>query len=53
MKQTKEFAAVAHAKAKIDFCMMQTVGEHGVNTRPMSNNGEVKYNGKNSLPHRI
>ena len=33
--------------AKIDFCMMQTVGEDGVNTRPMSNNGEVQYDGDN------
>ncbi len=47
MKKTEEFAAVADAMAKIDFCMMQTVGEHGVNTRPMSNNGEVRYDGDN------
>ncbi len=47
MKQTTEFAAVADAMAKMDFCMMQTVGEHGVNTRPMSNNGEVRYDGTN------
>ncbi len=47
MKKTKEFAAVAEAMAKIDFCMMQTVGDHGINTRPMSNNGEVEYDGDN------
>lgn len=47
MKKTKEFAAVAEAMRKIDFCMMQTVGEHGINTRPMSNNGEVEYDGDN------
>ena len=47
MKQTPEFAAVADAMATIDFCMVQTVGEHGVNTRPMSNNGEVQYDGDN------
>ncbi len=47
MKKTKEFNAVADAMAKIDFCMMQTVGEHGINTRPMSNNGEVQYDGDN------
>lgn len=47
MKKTKEFGKVAKAMAKIDFCMMQTVGEHGVNTRPMSNNGEVEYDGDN------
>jgi len=47
VKQTPEFAAVADAMATIDFCMVQTVGEHGVNTRPMSNNGEVQYDGDN------
>ena len=47
MKSTREFRAVADAMAKIDFCMMQTVGEHGVNCRPMSNNGEVQYDGDN------
>lgn len=47
MEKTKEFAAVAEAMAKIDFCMMQTVGEHGINTRPMSNNGDVQYDGDN------
>lgn len=47
MRKTDEFRAVADAMAKIDFCMMQTVGEHGVNTRPMSNNGEVQYDGDN------
>ena len=36
MKKTQEFAAVAEAMPKIDFCMMQTVGEHGINTWPMS-----------------
>jgi general stress protein 26 len=47
MKKTEDFSTVANAMAKIDFCMMQTVGEHGVNTRPMSNNGEVQYDGDN------
>lgn len=47
MKKTDAFTSVAEAMARIDFCMMQTVGEHGVNTRPMSNNGEVKYDGDN------
>jgi general stress protein 26 len=47
MRKTEDFAAVAEAMAKIDFCMMQTVGEHGINTRPMSNNGEVRYDGDN------
>ncbi len=47
MKDSNEFRSVADAMATIDFCMMQTVGEHGVNTRPMSNNGEVQYDGDN------
>lgn len=47
MKTTPEFRTVGDAMAAIDFCMMQTVGEHGVNTRPMSNNGEVQYDGDN------
>lgn len=47
MKNNKEFRSVGEAMAKIDICMMQTVGEHGVNTRPMSNNGEVEYDGDN------
>lgn len=47
MEKSKEFADVAKTMATIDVCMMQTVGEHGVNTRPMSNNGEVEYDGDN------
>lgn len=47
MEKTRDFAAVADAMARIDFCMMATVGEHGINTRPMSNNGEVRYDGDN------
>ncbi|KAA0970450.1 pyridoxamine 5'-phosphate oxidase [Aureimonas fodinaquatilis] len=31
---------------KIDFCMLNTVGGRGrINTRPMSNNGDVEYDG--------
>lgn len=47
MDKTDEFRAVAEAMGRIDFCMMQTVGEHAVNTRPMSNNGDVQYDGDN------
>lgn len=47
MKKTQEFADLASAMSKIDFCMMQTFGEHGISTRPMSNNGEVEYDGDN------
>lgn len=46
MKKDEQFFAVAKAMAKIDYCMMQTVGEHGINTRPMSNNSEVEYVGE-------
>ncbi len=45
MTNSEDFKAVAAAMATIDFCMMQTVGADGVNTRPMSNNGEVEYDG--------
>lgn len=45
MNDTEDFKAVAEAMAAIDFCMMQTVGADGVNTRPMSTNGEVEYDG--------
>ena len=45
MKKTGEFQAVAVAMARMDICMMETVGEHGVATRPMSNNGDVEYDG--------
>lgn len=47
MKRSQEFKDVAQAMGQIDFCMMQTVGQHGVSTRPMSNNGEVEYDGDN------
>ncbi len=47
MKNSEEFRTVSDAMRKIDFCMMQTVGTNGVNSRPMSNNGEVEYDGDN------
>lgn len=47
MKNTAAIRVVSDAMKTIDFCMMQTVGTHGVNTRPMSNNGEVAYDGDN------
>ncbi len=47
MKRSQEFKDVAKAMGQIDFCMMQTVGPQGVSTRPMSNNGEVEYDGDN------
>lgn len=45
MKNSPGFAAVADAMAKLDFCMMQTMDGDGVASRPMSNNGEVRYDG--------
>lgn len=47
MKRHAAFADIARAMSKIDFCMMHTVGPDGVATRPMSNNGEVEYDGDN------
>lgn len=47
MKNDTLLKEVATAMGRIDICMMQTVGEHGVSTRPMSNNGEVQYDGDN------
>ncbi|WP_313082716.1 pyridoxamine 5'-phosphate oxidase family protein [Pulveribacter sp.] len=47
MQRSQEFKDVAKTMGQIDFCMMQTVGPHGVSTRPMSNNGEVEYDGDN------
>lgn len=47
MQRSQEFKDIAKTMGQIDFCMMQTVGQHGVSTRPMSNNGEVEYDGDN------
>lgn len=47
MNSNKAFKDIAEAMSKIDICMMQTVGEHGLNSRPMSNNGTVEYDGDN------
>ena len=45
MARSDTFDSIAKAMAQIDFCMMQTVGPDGVATRPMSNNGDVEYDG--------
>lgn len=47
LEKTPKFAEVAAAMARIDFCMLQTFVAGGVNTRPMSNNGDVEYDGDN------
>lgn len=37
---------LAEKLGKIDFCMLNTVADNGrINTRPMSNNGDVEYDG--------
>ena len=46
MKKNEQLIALAKALAKIDFCMMQTVGERGISTRPMSKNSEAEYDGE-------
>ena len=45
MQKTDAFRTVAKAMATIDFCMMQTLASHGISSRPMSNNGDVEYDG--------
>lgn len=43
---TLNLAAVAKKMAKLDMCMMQTRDGRGtLHSRPMSNNGEVEYDG--------
>ena len=45
-RPTKELAAVARLLAKLDICMLTTHAEDGgLHGRPMSNNGEVEYDG--------
>ncbi|OJU71457.1 MAG: pyridoxamine 5'-phosphate oxidase [Rhizobiales bacterium 63-7] len=38
-------ADIAHKLKKIDFCTMSTLGGSGISNRPMSNNGDVDYDG--------
>ena len=43
---TLTLPGLAHKMKKIDFCMMQTKSEFGaIAGRPMSNNGDVDYDG--------
>lgn len=42
----EDLKEVAEKMKKIDFCLMTTAGEKGkFNSRPMSNNGEVEFDG--------
>lgn len=44
--ETLNLSAVAKKMAKLDICMMQTRDGRGtLHSRPMSNNGEVEYDG--------
>lgn len=45
MRKTEGFRQIASAMAKMDVCMMQTFKGNGINSRPMSNNGDVEYDG--------
>ncbi len=48
MQSTKDaqLKKVAEAMRDMDFCMMTTVSSHGTfSSRPMSNNGEVEFDG--------
>ena len=47
MRKTEGFLKIAKAMANMDVCMMQTFKGNGINTRPMSNNGDVEYDGDN------
>ena len=49
-RPTNELAAVAALLAKLDICMMTTrASDGGLHGRPMSNNGEVEYDGDSSF----
>lgn len=41
----KDIARIARLMRKLDFCMLTTAGEDGLRSRPMSNNGEVEFDG--------
>lgn len=44
-KQSAEIKKVAKLMRNLDFCMMTTQSEEGMRARPMSNNGEVEFDG--------
>src|SRR5688572_15887825 len=44
---TRKLSLIAQKMKDLDICMMSTNGPRGVvNSRPMSNNRDVKYNGE-------
>ena len=47
LSKTDGLKEVAKKMRNLDLCMMTTIGEKGMTaSRPMSNNGDVKYDGK-------
>jgi general stress protein 26 len=40
-----DLRAVAQRMRDLDICMLSTTGDGGIETRPMSNNGQVEYDG--------
>ncbi len=45
MSTTMSMAELSKKLGKIDFCMFNTKGSDAIITRPMSNNGDVEYDG--------
>ena len=41
----RDLAAIAQRMRELDICMLSTTRADGVATRPMSNNGQVEYDG--------
>ncbi len=47
MAKKPSLKSIAKLMSKLDLCMMTTITPRGLTaSRPMSNNGDVKYNGK-------
>ena len=44
-KKSAEIKKVATIMKKLDFCLMTTRSADGMRARPMSNNGEVEFDG--------
>lgn len=44
-ERSREIRKVAEMMKDLDFCMMTTRSEGGLRARPMSNNGEVEFDG--------
>ena len=44
-KRTKDVEKIAAMMRELDFCLMTTRSSDGLRARPMSNNGEVEFDG--------